>query len=515
MVLVSAVATLPRGQDVSFDLLWYHYYYPWLMFHGGIEQVDPEPFPHRYFNPLPLFPWYFLQATLSPLQTTFVIAVIGALNLVVVRRIAARVMPLRVGEWGRLALSMTAVLLAATGCVFRTELGMSLVDVIVSIPMLIALLLVLHACRWEGRRRTLLLAAAAGCLSGVAIGAKLTMGPYVIALGVAVVYLAWSARSWLIVPAHVAGWIVGVVVSAGWWFWPLWQKFGNPVFPYYNAIFKSPLFPDTNLRDTRYGPTSLVDAALYPWYMWQGTRRLLDVPLRDPRWVVLCVAVLLAAIVLVLQRRRVLVRAEHVVLALFFTVGSVLWLVQFGIARYAVTGELLTGVVLVACLWLLLRRKVVAGVTAGVVLAAAMLPFTELGPWLHHAFRPTWFGVDERPLRAVPPGSMVLASVPASSYLLTYLPPGVKRHVVWEPFYGTPLLAQVEQELARAKHIYVLVGTQTMDQRRVLDEPLHLRTDVNRCQWIRTYAPDRLLCPATYVGDGRGARGAGGEPASG
>src|SRR5690349_3998853 len=59
-------ARLSRGMDINFDQVSYHYYYSWLLFHGGIDQVDPEPFTNRYVSPLAQLPWYLLDSLLSP-----------------------------------------------------------------------------------------------------------------------------------------------------------------------------------------------------------------------------------------------------------------------------------------------------------------------------------------------------------------------------------------------------------------------------------------------------------------
>lgn len=46
-----------------------------------------------------------------------------------------------------------------------------------------------------------------------------------------------------------------------------WIEYENPVFPYYNTIFKSPYFPEADFKDARFGPQTLQETLLWPFYM--------------------------------------------------------------------------------------------------------------------------------------------------------------------------------------------------------------------------------------------------------
>lgn len=505
---------LRRGQDMSWDLLSYHYEYPWTLFHQGLGSVDPEPFANRYLNPLAQLPWYGLERLLAPKPATFAIALLAGLNLLLIRRIAGLILPSRVQGWRRLALTSIAVALGASGTVFRTELGMSLADVIVSLPFLAGLLAVLT--RGSSARRGDLLVVLGGVGSGVATAAKLTMAPFTIGLLAAVVVTAGLDRRWRRLPLHFAGIVAGVAAAGGWWYIAVWRTVGNPFFPYYNQVFRSPLFPSVSLRDARYGPRGLLDALHYPLYMAQGTSRLQEVYLRDPRWVVLCICVVAALFALAgrLLRRPAGTRScrsasldslqahrPHVALVVCFAVSSGVWLFQFGIARYAVTSELLVGPLLVGCLCVLLCRRVVVSFVAGLALCVAMLPWTDLGGYVHAPFARDRFGVQAAPLRAVPPGSIVVAtSGPPSGFLLTYLPFGVERHQIHPYFYGSQLLRDLEHRMSVAPANYVLSGRPTKRQVAVLRRQVGLQEDVSSCQAVRSHSGTRWLCRAVWVG---------------
>lgn len=505
-------ARASKGMDVSFDLLNYHYYYAWLFFHGGVGKADPEPFANRYVNPLAEFPWYLLNQTLSPRASSAAIGAVAGLNLPLIRRITLLLVSYKTSSLGGFALSLAAVTLAGVGAVFRMELGMSVADVVVSLPMLVALLLVLRAARSEGGHAWECLSA--GVLAGVAVGAKLTMAPYVLALALGVLLLAIARRRASAVPGYALGGVVGVAVSAGWWFYSVWRATGSPLFPYYNAYFHSPYWPYTNLRDTRFGPHGLLDATGYPLYMLRGTRRLLDVPLQDPRWVVLGALLTMTVLYVVAQwfrgGRRVPARLLSgtdlacTVFLLFFVVSGLAWLFQFGIARYAVTTELLVGPAIVVSLLALLHRALLVSFV-GIALAMGMTPFSN-GHFYHVPFQRDRFMVKAAPLTAVPGASVVLSDAGSapSSFLLTYLPNGVKRHVVHPWFYGSPLLEKLKKtQLASAPHIFVIEGRSGRTSPRTrasLLKQLNLVLEPKTCVPIHSSVQLRYLCSARWNG---------------
>lgn len=508
---------LSRGMDVNFDQLSYHYYYSWLLFNGGVAQVDPEPFTNRYVNPLPELPWFLLDTTFSPRVTAGFMGLLAGLNLPLLRRVTMVCLPNRMGPGRRLALGATSVLIGGTGVVFSMSLGTSLGDVLVSIPALGALLILLKLGRQRfGSRATALWYLAAGGLGGVAVGAKLTMAPLVIGLGVLVLVLAIRDRSVRPVGVFALGGAAGVALSAGWWYVQVWAATGNPIFPYFNGVFRSPLWGAENFRDERFGAGSIGGLMSFPIYMWEGSRRLLDYEIRDPRWVVLSGLVVIAIAVGVVRRvrggrvrgRRVLKTVDVAPAGLlcgFFAVSALVWAFQFGIARYAVVLELLTGALFVLALQYVLRREWLAA-GLGIAVVGSMLPFTR-GAVEHVPFARDRYQVDSAPFSAIPAGSEVLVNAYSapSAFMLPEVGNGVKQHVVHPWFYGSPLLEKLKvQELSKAKHIFVIQRNDWQRQKvrvRQFQEALDLRVLPDTCVVVKSSVRDRVLCRAEWAGD--------------
>lgn len=130
----------------------------------------------------------------------------------------------------------------------------------------------------------------------------------------------------------------------------MYRRTGNPIFPMYNAIFKSVYWPASNLYDGRWGSRTITGALLWPLrvaFNSNGTGELLVYSGR------VSLATVAAFISLLIVWRDQRLRA----LSFATLLGAVLWGVTLtGYARYAIFVEMLGGTVVVGLLALLLSR---------------------------------------------------------------------------------------------------------------------------------------------------------------
>jgi hypothetical protein len=191
----------------------------------------------------------------------------------------------------------------------------------------------------------------AGILIGAAVGLKLTN--MVFFLGAAA-SLLFAARPLMALSCFAIGGAIGGLGTGGAWAWTLWQEFGNPLFPFYNTIFRSSEAPLMTMADGRFLPRNLWDAAAYPFYWLIGNHRSSEGPFRDPRFAILFVLFAANAGASLLYKIRVFARRDKQFL-LFFAVAYGTWLFTFSIHRYAVVLELLSAPLIVLLLSRLLR----------------------------------------------------------------------------------------------------------------------------------------------------------------
>jgi len=466
LVLICAMAASLLTQDANWDQLQYHYWYPWQLFHGGFS--DPDLYGGRFQNPLPQVPFYLLATTLPPLMAQALLGALAGVSAVLTRRIAARVLPYT-GGW-LLAASTTAAVIGMVGAGFRSEIGTSYSDVLLAALLLGGLLLVL-------REQPLL----AGVLAGAAVGLKYTSAPFVVAMLAAVLVVRWRGAGWWLLGA-VGGWLL----TGAWWAGSLWRTYGSPVFPFWNSVFASPWYPPADLTDERYGVTGLRGWLTWPWDMATGTARVLDLPVRDPRWLLL-----VGAVILILFAARRLTRSGIAVLVFTLT-GAVVWLALFGVIRYAIPAEMLVGVLVVWSLALWLRPR--ATVAVGLLLAVLAGAWTQSAQSRRVPFGDRWYEVQPGAFAAVAPGDVVLVDgqYPSTFLLPGALPAGVAAHVVQKDFTATPLRGWLERELAGANRVWVLTGRPPSQV-----DPAIGTIDYEKCSRIRSNVVDRWLCPLT------------------
>jgi hypothetical protein len=138
-----------------------------------------------------------------------------------------------------------------------------------------------------------------------------------------------------------------MALPAAWVFalplWPftvfIYRLTGNPVFPLYNGLFKSPYWPQGILFDPRWGPYGVMETLAWPVVMLFRPARLSEYVFYSGR---LSIGFLVAAALVVLARQNRQLRQ----LALITLVGSVLWSATSGYIRYALFLELTSGILI-------------------------------------------------------------------------------------------------------------------------------------------------------------------------
>src|SRR5262249_37796312 len=152
--------------------------------------------------------------------------------------------------------------------VFLAELGTTFNDNVVGAFVLAALLVALGCLPADtphGRRLTGF--AAAGLLLGAGLGFKMAhaaCGPALL-LGLFVAVPRWRQKLLACVVCGVAT-VCGFLLPNGFWMPRLWGRFHNPVFPYYNQIFRSPYLPHLATHAGGGFPTTWTEVFFYPFY---------------------------------------------------------------------------------------------------------------------------------------------------------------------------------------------------------------------------------------------------------
>lgn len=421
-LLVCARLAQILGQDFNWDLRNYHFYGAYALLHGRWA-IDIAPAQvQTWLNPLPYVPFYLAVQHLPPIVTSILFGLTAAPApwlCYLITRDALVPLP----RLSRAIAGTAAMIIALSGSIFREEIGTSFNDVLTAIPLLTAAWLVVRAFRAGGLRRTdgLLI----GLAIGLAVGAKLTNLVYAIAITGAVLLL-W--RPFGLRPHHALlaalGGAAGFLLLAGWPAWELWTRYGNPLFPFYNAIFQSPWYPAENFADARFLPTGPLDALLYPLYEALGWLRTSEVKFRDPRQLA-AFPVVVFFLVLGATRRRHLPPAAWpaLFLSLLLALGFALWVGLFAVQRYSAPLELWSACLIcvaVAAAFPRLGPMVLLLAAETVAILLWTIPADEGRLRVHR----DWFAVQVPEEIAAQPTLHVIASGgDPVSYLIPFFPP--------------------------------------------------------------------------------------------
>jgi hypothetical protein len=337
-LLAGALYTYWAGEDINWDWRNYHEYGAHALLNGRFDvDVVPGGF-QSFLNPLAYLPPYLLRHWVGAPFWGLLLGAVHGLNLALVFWLSRGLLGAASGAFALMA----AVVIAAFGPMTLSEVGTSFADILTALPIIAGVgLILLDDERQPGR---LIIA---GLLIGAAAGLKLTNMTVLIGAGTSLLLVARPVPAML---RFGAGCAAGVLATGGAWACKLWAEFGNPVFPFYNAVFRSPEAPVASIADMRFMPHGLLDAAAYPFYWLVGDHRSSEWAFRDPRFAALIVLMMIA-LALGLWRKDAVLRPRDKQFLLLFWISYALWLRLFSIHRYAVVLELLTAplIVLLAC----------------------------------------------------------------------------------------------------------------------------------------------------------------------
>ena len=359
------------GAFNSWDLKNYQYYSPYALLTDR-NDFDYAPAQIQTFlNPIPFVPFYVVTTHFKPIVAGFIMGVIHGIVAGFLFLTAMTIFS-SFSPRERIFLSLLCATLGIYGPTFLAFLGGSGSDHIASLFVLGGVYVLVRGIKLHGApdmRETRLALLIGAVLIGIAAGLKLVCTVFLIGCGIAVLVTGRRFRSRLAATGLFgAASIVGVFVSRGHWMVYLWSRFGNPLFPFYNKIFRSPYFYDKNLADNRWLPRTLTDAILLPLqFITETNYTHKSHDFRDIRYVLvyglvlLCIAVFVSGLIMLRLRRPLskyqLPNRAEMFLLVFFVISYVIWQMKFAILRYAVPLELLAPILIAVLIRLLLPWK--------------------------------------------------------------------------------------------------------------------------------------------------------------
>lgn len=431
-VLASGLASVALRRDVNWDLRNYHYYNAYAFLNGRLGwDVAPAQL-QTYHNPLLDLPFYFLvDADVGPRVIAFAMAATTGIAAFFLLRILLVLFPRGKVE-DRLLWIALSMAIGVTGAAGLSVLGSTMNEWPPAMLLIAATWMLVSSIARTGTASTCAVLAA-GLLTGIAVGLKLTYGVFAVALVVALGSFG-PARERLRGFAAIACFLfAGFLLSYAFWGAALQREFGNPFFPYFNSIFKSPYWEPEALFDRRFGPHGVIQAVAFPLYFARDSKLVGEVSFRDWRLAVLLVLASCGLVKHLVLRRRIATagspppRDPVVVawrfLAVFALAAYLAWLPLFAIYRYLVPLEMLSGPLIVGCaLYLVSGRK--ARRVAIAVLAILILGSTGKASWGRGEFGDAYFDVAVPDI--APNALVILGPREPMAYIIPFMRPDAR-----------------------------------------------------------------------------------------
>ena len=484
-VISCGLISIALGQDANWDLRNYHIYNAYAFLEDRLN-IDFAPAQQQtYFNPLLDILIYFPMTQFPPRGFGFVLGALHGVNAWLVFLIARQTLS-PINNTTRTIISLLCAVIGMYGAMSFAEIGTTFHDLTTAVFVLFAILmLVSERPPWI-----------AGLALGLGIGFKYTLVVY--AAGFAVAILAYSKWSFKERIFQTLAWGIaascGLLASSGFWLLQMWQKFGNPLFPYFNNIFRSPHLAAEAVLDARFFPSSVARMLFYPFYFnIPGT--VAELPFQDLRMPIiylLGVTVLISTVTRWALNKEIGQSTTNLLpakcLIVFFACSYIAWQMLFSIYRYLVPLELLAPMVVIILFGWLLANRIHALTSSAVIL---MLVGATVRPsdWGRVAWGPQFIQV-QIPNVALSGSTIVMASTNPTAYVAPSFPPDA-RFIRIEGNFFAYLTQRGRQDITTmlalpASALYLITSSDGIGSAAVLLKRHSLRMINGSCQPLIT-----------------------------
>ena len=431
-ITLAGTASIALRQDSNWDLQNYHLYNVWAFVHHrfGIDWAPAQL--QSFYSPFLDLPFHgMLAADAPPRLIAFLLAIPTGIAWFFFARIVVHLFAgLEVGI--RVPAIVATITIGVTAPMSVSLIGTTMNDWYVAAFVMSAVWLLVRVPGGERPSAGALLAA--GALVGAGAGLKLTGSIYCVGLigGLLAAGASWPrrARAALIAGGAI---VAAFAVTGGPWLWLMFDRYGNPLFPYFNDVFRSPWADPVNFSATRFGPTSAPEWLAFPFILlWKLEGFVAEPEFRDARPALLYVLAIVSVAVALGRRFVQHPFAQHLPRAQpasgapaawrfigGFFVGSFLaWAFLYRIFRYLVPLEMLAAMLLVFLLVRLIPRKRITLALAAAVLFVIVT--SKFPTWWRQPFQDHFLTVE---MPAVMPDALVLlVSAEPMSYVLPSFP---------------------------------------------------------------------------------------------
>lgn len=412
-LVLSGIVSILLGQDNNWDLANYHIYGVDAFLKGKIGYDITPCGIQSYHNPFIDFPYYYMSQFLNnyPKVVAFIQGQYYGLLIFLIYKISTFIF--KKTRLEKIFLVLFSCLISTTCFIVCVEIGTTFNDIQIGILVLASIYILLKFLFEEGSKKRSVMFFLAGLSLGIATGFKLTAVIYSISalLSVCCFYkkIQYPFTSLLCISTGI---LLGFGIVDGYWMYIIYKHFKNPVFPYYNAVFKSKFAIFDNYIDKRYFPNNIMQWIFFPFYWHRNDlSHIFEFQYRDFRFPLMYLsAILITIFELIFKKGKMSFNMEvekyisknnvHFIL-LFIVISYVFWLKQFSYLRYFLPIAALSGIIITILLVYIriITKSVKIYLSAGSIILVFLLTTTMYSSGFRKGFNEKLFEVEDLKLK--------------------------------------------------------------------------------------------------------------------
>ena len=390
-LLFWAAFVILLGKDTSWDFRNYHWYAPYALLNHRMGIDVAVAHQASWYNPYLDVPFYWLATHTRAWVALGVLGAAQGANIIPLYLIARTSLRVTVSAADIKLMAGALSLLGLVGALTLTEFGTTYYDNVMSVFVLSGLAILIlkrDTLRAGPLPKAAAIAGLAGLITGMAMGLKLPEMPFCVGFAAALIALggSWKQQAVRLLAGGAAG-VIGFAIFSGPWLLYMYHLTGNPLFPYFNEYWQSPLALAAPYRDMRFLPTHFWRQLLFPILFTLDWHVADDLGYQDIRVMLSYLLVIAAGLVWLFKRQSRDPLQDKRVTAILFAFAAAAyftWLHFFAIYRYIILFEMLTPLLIIGAVGLLplprrSRYLLLAGLCAACLLTARS-DFLERAP---------------------------------------------------------------------------------------------------------------------------------------
>jgi hypothetical protein len=193
-----------------------------------------------------------------------------------------------------------------------------------------------------------------GLFLGLSLAFKISNLAFIVPIAALAIYQAYVYRRELAFTKSILAMIAAVMAPAAPFLVYMFRETGNPTFPLFNGLFRSPYWTPNNLSLPEFGPHNILQTVLWPFWVYLYPERGSEFLGGDNPYTGRISFALIFVVVSLLSRR---VSTPVKFLAAVTGASIYIWSVSSGNLRYALGAEVLGGVVIISVLASLMKAS--------------------------------------------------------------------------------------------------------------------------------------------------------------